>query len=350
MDRRRFARKAGAACLASALSPFAWGSSEEATSAKTVEILVADPHAHPMHFFASRSPDRTTPSLDTLNKAGVALSAFAAIGDLTYLRGNFPSPFQDTKRQLEQVRRLEESGQLKIVRTATDLAALTERKACWGLMAIEGADALEGKLSYLDAFFAYGVRQITLLHERDNELGFNQRSRADGSLTAFGIETVAKMNALGMLVDVAHAGAKTLQGIAAVTSRPLIDSHTSVLLTAEGEAASRRLRSWQEMEWIAKTGGVVCTWPFAHAAKNVERTTLGHWAEEIALMKSRLGIAHCGLGTDGGGGLPRVIDGWNSIASLPLLIHAMREAGLSQEDIAAFVGGNYLRVLAKCLA
>jgi microsomal dipeptidase-like Zn-dependent dipeptidase len=68
------------------------------------------------------------------------------------------------------------------------------------------------------------------------------------------------------------------------------------------------------------------------------------------LMKSRLGIEHCGLGTDGGGGLPRLIKGWDSIASLPQLIVAMRDVGLTQDDIAAYVGGNFLRVLGKCLA
>jgi microsomal dipeptidase-like Zn-dependent dipeptidase len=103
------------------------------------------------------------------------------------------------------------------------------------------------------------------------------------------------------------------------------------------------------MEWIAKSGGVVCTWPFAFSGKNSERTKLGHWANEIVLMKSRLGIEHCGLGTDGGGGLPRMIKGWDSIASLPLLIAALHEAGLTQDDIAAFAGGNFLRVLGQCL-
>lgn len=94
---------------------------------------------------------------------------------------------------------------------------------------------------------------------------------------------------------------------------------------------------------------MICTWPFAYVGKLSERTTLRHWAEEIAMMKSRLGIEHCGLGTDGGGGLLRVVDGWNSIESLPRLIEAMREAGLSQNDVSDFVGGNFLRVLHKCL-
>ena len=104
------------------------------------------------------------------------------------------------------------------------------------------------------------------------------------------------------------------------------------------------------METIAKTGGVVCTWPFAYSARNSQRSTLKDWAEEIVRMKARLGMEHCGLGTDGGGGLPRFVKGWESIASLPHLIVEMKEAGLTQGDIAAYVGGNFLRLLGKCLA
>lgn len=314
-------------------------------------LLIADPHAHPYPLFGSRSFDRSTPTIESMQQIDMALCAFAAVGDMTYMRGRFGTPFTDTLGQLGQVKRLEEKGQIRLILKTADLSALQPpRRTIAGLMAIEGGDALEGQLKNLEAFHDYGVRMLTLMHERDNELGFNQRSSSDGPLTAFGIQVVERMNQLGMVVDVAHAKTETLRSIVTTSVRPVIDSHTSPAQSDEERQPSRRLRTWEEMEWIANTGGVVCTWPFAYAGKNSERTTLNHWAEEIVLMKSRLGIEHCGLGTDGGGGLPRFIQGWNSIAALPALVDAMRAAGLSQADIAAYVGGNFLRVLGKCLA
>ena len=103
------------------------------------------------------------------------------------------------------------------------------------------------------------------------------------------------------------------------------------------------------MELVAKTGGVICTWPLAYGRGNFRRSTLLDWAREIVKLKQRLGIEHVGLGTDGGGNLPQKVKGWKSILSLPKLIAAMREAELSQDDIAAFVGGNFIRVLNKAL-
>ncbi len=99
------------------------------------------------------------------------------------------------------------------------------------------------------------------------------------------------------------------------------------------------------MELIAKTGGVICTFPYAYSL----RTTLKHWAEEIVEIKKRFGIDHVGLGTDGDGNFQNV-KGWDSILSLPKLIGAMRTAGLSQDDIAAYTGGNFLRVLKQILS
>lgn len=350
MERRNFLHCCTAAGLAAAVgAPVTALASEK--KADVIDLLIADPHAHPYQLFGSRSFDRSTPTIEIMQQINMALCAFSAVGDMTYMRGRFGTPFADTLGQLGQVKRLEEKGQIRLILKTADLPSLqAPRQTIAGLMTIEGGDALEGQLKNLDVFHDYGVLLMTLMHERDNELGFNQRSSTDGPLTAFGIQVVERMNQLGMVVDVAHASPTSLKAIAAISALPLVDSHTSLVLPDEERQPSRRLRTWQEMELIARSGGIVCTWPFAYAGKNSERMTLQHWAEEIVLMKARLGIEHCGLGTDGGGGLPRFIKGWNSIADLPALIDAMRAAGLSQADIAAYVGGNFLRILGKCLA
>jgi microsomal dipeptidase-like Zn-dependent dipeptidase len=99
------------------------------------------------------------------------------------------------------------------------------------------------------------------------------------------------------------------------------------------------------MEWVAKTGGVVCTWPLFHQG----RTTLMNWATEIKAMQSRLGTNHVGLGTDGGGHLPQTVEGYTHIGDLPQLIRAMEETGLPEEAIQAYLGGNFERVIRAVL-
>ena len=312
-------------------------------------MRIADPHAHPLWIFGSGSNDRSAPTVSMLKKAGVGLCAFSAVGDSVFFRSRGGSPFTETLTQLDRARRLVDKKDL--VFSADDLSALKPApETPRALLAIEGGDALEGKIGHLDTFFREGVRMMTLINDRDSELGFNQRSSTDGPLTPFGVQVVERMNELGMLIDVAHAKTETLKSIVDHSRKPVIDSHTAPYLPGEEGRGPRRLRRWQEMEWVAKNGGVVCTWPLGFSGKLSERLSLLQWAEEIVRMKSRLVIEHCGLGTDGGGGLNPLINGWESIVSLPALVAALREAGLSHDDVAAFVGGNFLRVLEKSLS
>lgn len=354
MDRRKFLGCCAATGLSSAFCTPAFGNAPDDALADqgkvTTRFLIADAHAHPYQLHGSRSYDSSTPTIAIMKSLGMALCSFSAVGDMSFRRGRSGSPFDDTQNQLRQVRRLEEKGDLRLILTSADVQSLVASPAViGGLMAIEGGDALEGKLPNLDAFHREGVRLMTVVHDRDNEIGYNQRSGTDGSLTPFGIKVIERMNELGMVVDVAHTKTGTLKGIAEVCAMPLVDSHTSPFLACEEGSGPRRLRSWPEMELVARSGGVVCSWPLAYSGRHSQRMTFSQWAEEIVRMKARLGIEHCGLGTDGGGGLSHLISGWESVASLPELISALSQAGLSEANIAAFVGGNFLRVLGKCL-
>lgn len=321
-----------------------------AESAQLRGLRIADAHAHPHHLYGSKQYDPTTPTVAMMKRIGMSVCAFAAVGDLVRYEGSSGLPYPNTQSQLSEIRALAEAQQVRVVRKTADLQGLPgPAEALGAIMAIEGGDALEGRLKNLDSFYEVGVRLITVVHAHNNEIGVNQGSQADGPLTPFGIRVIERMNTLGILVDVAHAKPTTLKGIVEVSAAPVVDSHTSPRGRTPAPSRPTRFRSWAEMELIAKTGGVICTWPLAYSGAGPQRTSVSHWAEEILRMKTRLGIEHCGLGTDGGGNLPRTVEGWTAIASLPNLIGAMREVGLSQEDIGAYTGGNFLRILAKCM-
>jgi membrane dipeptidase len=315
-------------------------------------LLIADAHAHPyqLQLYGSRDYDLTTPTIEIMKQISMVASSFSAVGDMVKYGGRSGMPYSDTLSQLTKVKRIEEKKKVRLILNTSDIQSLiVPNDALGAIMAIEGGDALEGKIRNLDSFYDYGVRMITVLHDHNNEIGFNQRSQSDGPLTPFGIQVIEKMNESGIIVDVAHSKTKTLKSIVEISTAPVIDSHTNPLPDTYEPSKPTRLRTWFEMELIAKTGGVICTWPLAYSQGIHQRTTLKHWAEEILQIKKRLGIEHCGLGTDGGGKLPQRVKGWESVASLPKLIGAMREVGLSQDDIVAYVGGNFLRILNRCL-
>lgn len=303
-------------------------------------LKVADAHAHPQGILDRY--DTTMPTLGMLNQAGVTLSVAAAVGDWPALMRSTGNPKAEAARSIKSIANWRADGRARLISRRADLENLRLPGPVAILPAIEGGDALLGQLENLDYFYnELGVRLITLLHYQSNHIGEPQTIYpSPNGLTPFGRRLVERMNRLGVVVDVAHAQHNTLKGVAEVAGRPLLDSHTH--LTSDGQPQPfTRFRGWAEMELVAATGGLVCTWPLARGT----RTTLAAWAAETVQIKQHLGMEHVGLGTDGGGNLDRTVQGWSSIVDWPALAQALAQAGLSNADIQAYFYGNLERVL-----
>ncbi len=362
INRRRFLKYASAVGLSCALGemvPFGAQSQTRPDSGVTIpsNVSIIDPHAHPGQFYANRSrriDDSST--LEKIKAVGMVASAFAVVGDLEYTRRSFDSSYQSTVSQLSKAYDLVQAGKVKPVLKTSDIPAVVNREIAPGaILAIEGGDPLEGKPDRVNEFYREGVRIITIVHYRNNELGDIMAPYENmdpgpyrNGLSQAGRKIVERMQELGMVVDVAHAHTNTLKDIAGLAGRPLLDSHTSPCPREDAQSC-RRLRTWHDMELIAKTGGVICTWPFGFERPYYKRRTFSDWAQEIVMMKKKLGIDHIGLGTDGGGNIPVFIEGYSDVRDLPKLAAAMEEAGLSPEEIRQFMGGNVRRVLQACL-
>ena len=363
VNRRQFLRYASAAGISWVLGGMVSSCAESPAipgpARKTLEGLrIIDPHAHPDQFYAlrPRQIDETS-TLKKIRAVGMAASAFAAVGDLEFFSRSSSAPYyQSTRAQLQRVHDLAKAGKVNLVLKAADVPEFVNPEIPPGaILAIEGGDPLEGKPDRVNEFHRMGVRIITVVHYRNNELGdvmarFGNLDPGPyrNGLSQAGRKVIERMQELGIVVDVAHADSKTLRDIAGMNPRPLLDSHTSPCPAEEAGQCGRQ-RTWPDMELIAKTGGVVCTWPFAINRPDQRRMTFSDWAREILEMKNRLGIDHVGLGTDGGGSIPRFIQGYRDIRDLPRLATAMEEAGLSPEDIRAYMGGNVHRLLQTCI-
>lgn len=330
------------------------GGSSTENSTESVDTFkgfrVIDAHAHPDHFYLPNlSPPDNSSSLATITNVSMAASSFAAVGDLLFrTTGNTNGDeYANTFTQLNQVTNLASQGKVKIIRTTADIPLASSSTVAPGaILSIEGGDALMGDPEKLVDFYNFGVRILTLFHYRNNQFG-DIMTASEGlnfGLTAKGAQAVAKMEGLGMVVDVAHASTQTLSDICGLAKKPVIDSHTSINRSTNPLGPSR-LRTWAEIEKIASTGGLVCLWPLATGT----RLTLADWASEIKAVKANIGIEHVALGTDGGGVLPAMVSGYQSVADLPKLADAMRNIGLSESDLKAFFGGNMLRVLNECI-
>ena len=60
-------------------------------------------------------------------------------------------------------------------------------------------------------------------------------------------------------------------------------------------------------------------------------------------------MEHVSLGTDGGGGLPGFIEAYRDVSDLIKLVKTMQEVNFSVDEVGAYMGGNFYRVLRTCI-
>jgi microsomal dipeptidase-like Zn-dependent dipeptidase len=362
LNRRQFLQALGASALALGLTEtLAWADTPRADSRKNPleGLRIIDAHAHPERYLSEGQRPENSSTVKLMTEMGVAASVFAAVGDRVFLSGGqlSGSEFDNTKIQLDHWKDgIVRPGRVKLVLKSSDIPQAPKPGDVPGcILAIEGGDALEGNPDRVSEFYAYGARMITLIHFSNNELGDCMQDLGmpglrprNGGLTAAGRRVLERMQELGMVVDVAHADSRTLKQIAEHTRRPIVDSHGNPCALADTNRCGR-FRTWKDMEAVARTGGVVCTWTWGMTRGNTKRETFRDWAREIMEMKKRIGTEHVGLGTDGGGGIPRFVQGYRDIRDLSELVKAMQEAGFSRSEIAAYMGGNTCRVLKACI-
>lgn len=231
------------------------------------------------------------------------------------------------------------NGQLRVVRAPAELdALLADRSAgakmVGGMLSIEGLQDLEGKLSNLDRLHAAGFRMAGLAHFFDNEVAGSMHGLQKGGLTPLGRQVVRRMEALGMIVDVAHSSHQAVAEVLAMARRPVVSSHGGVQATCD---VNRNLTD-EEIRGIARTGGLVGIgyWDAAICS-----TAPAEIARAIAHVRDLVGIDHVGLGSDFDGAVTTGFDTSQLIA----VTQALVDRGFAPDEIRKVMGGNLLRLL-----
>jgi microsomal dipeptidase-like Zn-dependent dipeptidase len=231
------------------------------------------------------------------------------------------------------------NGQLRLVTSPADLQKLVaDRRTGSGvvgaMLSIEGLQDLEGKIDNLDKLYAAGFRVAGLAHFFDNDVAGSMHGVKKGGLTPLGRAVVARMEKLGMVVDVAHSSHATVGEVIAMARRPIVSSHGGVQATCK---VNRNLTD-DEIRGIAKTGGVIGIgyWDAAICSNKPEDA-----AKAIAYVRDLVGIDHVGLGSDFDGAVTTGFDA----SQVSAITQALLDRGFSDDDIRKVMGGNVIRLL-----
>ena len=235
-------------------------------------------------------------------------------------------------------------GRLRLITTQADIdSLLADRRngnpAVGGMLSIEGLHDIEGNIANLNVLYAAGFRMAGLTHFFDNDVAGSMHGVNKGGLTPLGRQVVHRMEAMGMVVDVAHASHAALAEVLAMATRPVVFSHGGVQATCR---VNRNLTD-DEIRGIARTGGVIGIGYWSGAICSTKPQDV---ARAIAHVRDLVGIDYVGLGSDFDGSTTTAFDASQVVA----VTQALLNAGFSETDIRKVMGGNVLRVLRAGIA
>jgi membrane dipeptidase len=268
---------------------------------------------------------------------------------------------------------------LELAVTADDVQRITADGRLASLIGAEGGHSIACSLGTLRAMYDLGVRYMTLTHNLNVPWADSATDEpAAGGLTEFGREVVREMQRLGMLVDLSHVAATTMNDALDVAEGPVIFSHSSARavcdhprnvpdnvlarLSANGGACmitfvpafvSQACREW-ELEFIAEVerqgldhrnwAGLKQVRQEFQASNPQPRATLSDVVQHVEHVREVAGVDHIGIGGDYDG-VDRLPEGLEDVSRYPALFAALLDAGWSEEDCGKIAHGNLIRVL-----
>jgi membrane dipeptidase len=263
--------------------------------------------------------------------------------------------------------------------TADEVDAAFRAGKVASLLGAEGGHSIGNSLGVLRSLHALGVRYLTLTHNDNVGWADSATDEPDcGGLSDFGREVVAEMQRLGMLVDLSHVAATTMNAALDMAKAPVIFSHSSARALTDNprnvpDDVLTRLAanggvcmvtfvpffvSQQCNEWFVglkeftasrgldpdKLADVFGLFPEYQQITPEPPATISQVADHIEHVRAVAGIDHVGIGGDFDG-VQTLPQGLTDVSRYPALFHELHRRHWSESDLKALAGANILRTL-----
>lgn len=247
---------------------------------------------------------------------------------------------------------------LMLIRSTSDVLKAKRQGRIGILLGSEGGKLIEYDIENVNRLYAMGLRHILLSWAFNNQLTKGELDREGGGLTALGRDVVARMNELGMIVDITHISRPAMQDVLEVSTRPVLNSHSTL------KSISGRIPAMTEAEirQLVDKGGVFALHFMTHmlTGRFEPRATLEEVLRQIDAIVDIGGIDCLALGPDY---LPYTDEfklnsnqpnltfpiGLETTGQLQNLTRALVWRGYSDDAIEKILGKNLLRLFSETL-
>ena len=315
-----------------------------------------------------------TPLIDGLQYANWSEKVFRQMRqggvDAVHVTITYHETFRETVLQIEAWNRWFERFPDLIFqgRTAADVTRARDTGRTAIFFGSQNPSCIEDDIGLVEVLHTLGLRFMQLTYNNQSLLATGCYEAEDGGLTRMGREVVAEMNRVGLVVDMSHSGERSTLEAIAQSTRPIAITHAN---PASWHPALRN-KSDTVLKALAESGGMLGFSVYPHHLKGGSACTLDSFCEMVARTADLMGVERIGIGTDlcqdqpdsvvewmRTGRWTRRIDYGEGSASAPgfppmpgwfhdnrdfgTVAGGLRAAGMSEKEVAAVMGGNWLR-------
>jgi membrane dipeptidase len=381
------------------LSGLQSGCGVDAPPAPVERVFTLDTHVDIPLNFATPAVDPLTAdlqvNLEKMTRGGLDAGFFIVYVDQTARTDEGYAQAQtEALTKFAAIHRMAEDlypDRIEIAYTAADVARIAQAGKRVAAIGIENGFALGRGLDMLDRYHELGARYFGLVHNGDNDLARSAQpnltlgdpAESTAGVSELGAEAIARLNRLGIMVDISHGSKQTALDAMRLSAAPVIASHSAIA----GVAAHARNLDDETLRALRDDGGVVQIVAFSAYLKSVPaeqteaqralrervglptgspvstlspelraeydrglreiearwpRASVADLVDHVDYAVELIGIDHVGLSSDFGGG--GGVTGWMDASETANVTAELAARGYSDADIAKIWSGNLLRV------
>ncbi len=369
MTRREFTKALGGAAALATLSPMlGFAADEPKISAEAAKLyrdsFVLDGNAIASigNLLHADNPAEVTKIIRESGVAALKSTLGGAVGDFAITVADIASAEQLMEKRADLF--------LK-VRTHADFDRARKEQKLGVIYSFESAAMLEDKIERIELFRNLGVRVMQLTYNRRTPFGVGCLDGEGEGLSELGRKAIAKMNELGIAVDLSHSNTKTTaEGIAASTKPPLI-THAG----CRAVFMHPRNKEDRELKALADKGGVVGIYMLPYLTASPKQPMLDDYLQHLEHALKVCGEDHVGVGSDvsffpvdesdlaemkketekrkadgvaaPGEDRPTYIPDLNTPRKMELIADALLKRGYKSAAVEKILGNNFKRVFGE---
>lgn len=285
--------------------------------------------------------------LQKMKKTGSMAQFFACFIHMSKIVGEdrFTKGFQNALEMIARGKKefSENANQISLVTSYHELVKNVNAGKMSAFLTIEEGGIVENDMSRLEVLYEEGVRLMTLLWNGENCIGYPNSRDAEvmkKGLKPFGIETLERMNELGVMIDVSHMSDGGFWDVLRYSRKPVVASHSN----ARALCPHPRNLTDEMIRALAEHGGVAGLNFYPYFVNESGKADIHDLIRHIEHMYDVGGEEFVAIGTD--------FDGFDdgeseikNIGEMNCLYEALKKRKFNDSQIEKFWSGNAMRVM-----